>query len=60
VVQTAAFESSGNRDGELAQAIIPFQRLSQGVIFSPQESLQKGTIFSALYRPYEANKIRKK
>jgi hypothetical protein len=41
---------------ELAQAIIPFQRLSQGTLYPPEEALQNGTIFSALYKPYTPKK----
>ncbi|HHX51144.1 MAG TPA: spore coat associated protein CotJA [Clostridia bacterium] len=35
---------------ELAQAYVPWQTF--GRTFSPQEALQKGTLFPELYRPY--------
>ena len=35
---------------KLAQAYVPWQRY--GAIYSPQEALEKGTLFPDLYRPY--------
>lgn len=35
---------------QLAQAYVPWQRY--GVTYSPQEALEKGTLFPELYRPY--------
>ncbi|MEW6275242.1 MAG: spore coat associated protein CotJA [Bacillota bacterium] len=45
-VKASAFVASV----KLAQAYVPWQRY--GVTFSPQEALEKGTLFPELYRPY--------
>lgn len=43
---------------ELAQAYVPFQKF--GSLYPPEEALKKGTIFPALYRPYDGWKCDRK
>ncbi len=45
-LKTSAYSTSV----QLAQAYVPWQRY--GVTYSPQEALEKGTLFPELYRPY--------
>jgi hypothetical protein len=44
----------GNDWPELAVAIVPYQEY--GEIFPVTEALQKGTLFPALYHPYDPGK----
>ncbi|MDR3238719.1 MAG: spore coat associated protein CotJA [Clostridiales bacterium] len=54
--EIAGTECAEADEVELAQAVVPFQTLSQGCLFSAEEALQNGTIFSALYKPYKREK----
>jgi hypothetical protein len=51
-------ESSNLRDSlpdesVLTQAYVPFQSLFSEELFSPEDALKYGTVFSDLYMPYE-------
>jgi hypothetical protein len=41
---------------KLARAYVPFQIMNQ--IYSPNEALQKGTLFPELYQPYHVDEER--
>lgn len=46
-----------NKSMLLARAYVPFQRLHQ--VYTPSEALEKGTLFSELYMPYDEEKMLK-